>query len=213
MSVNVELDKGTISGLIFIDGHGYRVGQVGSFIRIPIGFVDLFGLVTQVGAGAVPESLAESQPHGHRWLKIQLVGEAQRTGEFKRGVSQSPTINDEAHLVTEGDLSRIYGRPNEPNYIRIGNIASAESIPALVDVNPLLSRHSAVLGTTGAGKSTTVANLLATLSDADRYPSSRIIIFDIHGEYHSALQDKAAVFRVHADSDRDEGLCLFPTGP
>ena len=61
-TVNVELDKDTISGLIFIDGRGYRVGQVGSFIRIPIGFIDLFGIVTKVGAGAVPESLAQSEP-------------------------------------------------------------------------------------------------------------------------------------------------------
>ena len=59
-TVHVELDKDTISGLVFIDGHGYRVGQVGSFIRIPIGFIDLFGIVTQVGAGAVPDSLAQS---------------------------------------------------------------------------------------------------------------------------------------------------------
>ena len=134
------------------------------------------------------------EPYGHRWLKVQLIGEGQRTGEFQRDISQYPTINDEAHLVTESDLSRIYGRPDEPNYVRIGSIASAESIPALVDVNPLVTRHSAVLGTTGAGKSTTVANLLASLSDIDRYPSSRIIVLDIHGEYHTALKDRATVF-------------------
>ena len=209
-TVNVELDKDTISGLMFIDGHGYRVGQVGSFIRIPIGFIDLFGIVTQVGAGAVPDSLAQIEPYGHRWLKVQLIGEGQRTGEFQRGISQYPTINDEAHLVTESDLSRIYGRPDEPNYVRIGSIASAESIPALVDVNRLVTRHSAVLGTTGAGKSTTVANLLASLSDIDRYPSSRIIVLDIHGEYHTALKDRATVFRVHADPTLGEKDLFVP---
>ena len=47
-TVSVELDKDTISGLIFIDGHGYRIGQVGSFIRIPIGFIDLFGIVIPI---------------------------------------------------------------------------------------------------------------------------------------------------------------------
>ena len=209
-TVSVELDKDTISGLIFIDGHGYRVGQIGSFVRIPIGFIDLFGIVTQVGAGAVPDSLAESQPYGHRWLKVQLIGEGQRNGEFQRGIAQYPTINDEAHLVTERDLSRIYGRPDEPNYVRIGSIASAESIPALVDINSLVTRHSAVLGTTGAGKSTTVANLVASLSEGDRYPSSRIIVFDIHGEYHSALRDRATVFRVNADTAQGEESLFVP---
>ena len=86
-TVNVELDKDTISGLVFIDGQGYRIGQIGSFIRIPIGFLDLFGIVSQVGAGAVPESSAIVEPYGHRWLRIQLIGEGQRSGQFQRGIS------------------------------------------------------------------------------------------------------------------------------
>ena len=209
-TINIELDKDTISGLVFIDGHGYRIGQVGSFIRIPIGFIDLFGIVSQVGAGAVPEALAQSEPYGHRWLKVQLIGEGQRSGEFQRGISQYPTINDEAHLVTEHDLTRIYGRPDEPNFVRIGNVASAQSIPALIEIDRLVTRHSSVLGTTGAGKSTTVANLLASLSDRSRYPSARIIVLDIHGEYHAALKDRATIFRVNADRQQGEKPLFVP---
>jgi DNA helicase HerA-like ATPase len=66
-------------------------------------------------------------------------------------------------------------------------LASAESIPALVNINKLVTRHSAVVGTTGAGKSTTVAGLLAALSNPSRYPSARVVILDIHGEYARAL--------------------------
>ena len=209
-TVSIALDEETASGLVFINGYGYRIGQIGSFVRIPIGFTDLFGVVSQVGAGAVPDSIAEHQPHGHRWLRVQLVGEGQRSGEFQRGISQYPTINDEAHLVTEQDLARIYGRSDSPSSVRVGHIASAESIPALIDINRLVTRHSAVLGTTGAGKSTTVANLLASLSDPTRYPSSRIIILDIHGEYHAALKDRATVFRVNADRDQGEEQLFIP---
>lgn len=209
-TVSVALDKDTVSGLAFIDGRGYRIGQIGSFVRIPIGFVDLFGLVSQVGAGAVPEALAKVEPYGYRWLRVQLIGEGQRAGEFKRGISQYPTIGDEAHLVTEHDLARIYGRPDAPNFVRIGNLASAESIAALVDIDPLVTRHSAVVGTTGAGKSTTVANLLVSLSDWNRFPSARIIILDIHGEYYTALTDRAAVFRVNPEQNRGEKPLFIP---
>ena len=59
-TVSVALDKGTVSGLAFIEGQGYRIGQIGSFVRISIGFTDLFGIVSQVGAGAVPEALAKA---------------------------------------------------------------------------------------------------------------------------------------------------------
>jgi hypothetical protein len=208
-TVSVALNKDTVSGLAFIDGQGYRIGQIGSFVRVSIGFMDLFGVVSQVGAGAVPEALAKVEPYGYRWMRVQLIGEGQRTGEFRRGISQYPIIGDEAHLVTEQDLARIYGRPDAPNLVRIGSLASAESIPALIDIDRLVTRHSAVVGTTGAGKSTTVANLLASLSDPSRYPSARVIIMDIHGEYQAALSDRATVFRVNPDVSRGEKpLCV-----
>lgn len=209
-TISVSLDKDTASGLAFIDGRGYRIGQIGSFVRISIGFTDLFGVVSQAGAGAVPESLAKMEPHGNRWIKAQLVGEAYRSGDFKRGISQYPIIGDEVHLVTEEDLARIYGRSDSLNLVSIGGLASAESIPALVDANRLVARHSAVVGATGAGKSTTVAGVLASLSDASVYPSARIIVFDIHGEYHAALSDRAVVFRVNADEERGERPLFIP---
>lgn len=209
-TVSVALDKDTVSGLVFIDGHGYRIGQIGSFVRISIGFTDLFGIVSQVGVGAVPETLVKVEPYGYRWMKVQLIGEGQRSGEFKRGISQYPTIGDEAHLVTEKDLTRIYGRPDAPNFVKVGNLASAETIPALVDIDRLVTRHSAVVGTTGAGKSTTVANLLVTLTDPNLYPSARIIVLDIHGEYHAALNDRATLFRVNADESQGEKPLFIP---
>ncbi|MGH2402848.1 MAG: ATP-binding protein, partial [bacterium] len=209
-TISIALDKDTVSGLAFIDGHGYRIGQIGSFTRISIGFTDLFGIVSQVGAGAVPEALAKVEPYGYRWLKVQLIGEGQRSGEFKRGISQYPTIGDEAHLVTEQDLARIYGRPDALNLVRVGTLASAESIPALIDIDRLITRHSAVVGATGTGKSSTVVNLLTSVSDSSRYPSTRIIVLDIHGEYHAALSDRATIFRVNADDTRGERPLFIP---
>ncbi|TNJ34035.1 hypothetical protein FGF68_10670 [Prosthecochloris vibrioformis] len=90
-TVTVALSNETITGVSFIDGECYRIGQVGSFVRIPVGFTDLFGLVSQVGAGAAPVKEEESSPYGNRWLQIQLVGERMRgcfasveTGELSR---------------------------------------------------------------------------------------------------------------------------------
>lgn len=208
-TVSVALDDATISGLIFIEGHGYRIGQIGSFVRIPMGYVDLFGVVSQVGAGSIPEKLIGADNHGYRWMTVQIVGEGYRKGEFKRGVSQYPTVGDQVHLVTNADLIRIYGRPDQANFISVGHVASAESIPALVDIDRLVTRHSAVVGTTGSGKSTTVAGLLVSLSDSVRYPSTRIIVLDIHGEYGTALKDRANVFKINPRKSLNEKpLCI-----
>ncbi|MEZ5690507.1 MAG: ATP-binding protein [Rickettsiales bacterium] len=199
-SVSVTLSGNHLSGLTFVNGQGYRIGQLGSFVKIPVGYIDLFGIVTQVGASAVPENLAEQQPYGHRWIKVQLLGEGYNSGKFQRGISQYPTIDDEVHLVSEKDLARIYGKKGEQNHlIKVGHIAGAESIDALVDINKLITRHSAVVGTTGSGKSTTVAGLLSMLSNKERFPAARIVVLDIHGEYGKALGDKANVYKLSPD--------------
>lgn len=186
------------------------MGQVGGFVRIPLGFVNLYGVISQVGASAVPTQLVGDTSHGNRWLTVQLIGEGRAGLRFDRGVSQHPTVGDLVHLVTDADLRTIYGRPDDPRYVQIGRLAAAESIPALVDIQPLVARHSAVVGTTGSGKSTTVVNLLSALSDMRRYPSARILVIDVHGEYGNALRDRAAIFRTNAATTRGEQPLHIP---
>ncbi|MCB4863180.1 DUF853 family protein [Sphingobium sp. PNB] len=208
-SVSVTLNSDQFSGLTFVSGQGYRIGQIGSFVKIPIGYVDLFGIVSQVGARAVPESLVAKMPNGYKWITVQLIGEGYRTGKFQRGISQYPTIDDEVHLVSESDLSAIYGKIGEQNhFVRVGHIAGSESIDALVDINKLVTRHSAVVGTTGSGKSTTVAGLLNVLSDSNRFPSARIVVLDLHGEYSRALGDRANIFKINPDEKKENEFSL-----
>lgn len=109
----------------------------------------------------------------------------------------SSNVNDDVHLVTEENLASIYGQQSS-GHVTIGRLANAESIPVKIDLEKLLTRHSAILGSTGSGKSTTVSSLLRSISaqDASGFPSARIMVLDIHGEYASALKDVAKVFRV-----------------
>lgn len=55
-SVSISLQNNHCSGVVFVNGQGYRIGQIGSFVKIPFGYLDLFGIVSQVGASAVPEN-------------------------------------------------------------------------------------------------------------------------------------------------------------
>lgn len=200
-SVSVQQVKSVASGLVIIGGATYRIGQVGSFVRIPQGYQDLFGIVSDVGANALPDSLRNMNDRGERWMTVQLVGESIGS-TFERGISQYPSINDEVHLVTEGDLRRIYASSG-PKQIPIGRLASAESMTVCVDLDKLVTRHCAVLGSTGSGKSTTVASLLRSISRGEispgkaRFPRARILLLDIHGEYVRALRDVSEVFRIN----------------
>ena len=125
-TVSVKQVAPISSGLAMIDGRTYRIGQVGGFVRIPQGYVDLFGVVSQVGSDAIPEALRATEGQGSRWLTVQLIGESIGSS-FERGISQYPVVADEVHLVTETDLRKIYGVSGTGQVV-IGRLASAESI-------------------------------------------------------------------------------------
>lgn len=203
-SISVRQYEGVASGIAIIGGRSYRVGQVGSFVRIPQGYHDLYGVIAEVGATATPETLRDSTNRGDRWMTIQLVGEIVGAS-FERGISQYPAINDEVHLVTDENLATIYG-DKSAGQIVIGRLAGAESIEVKINLDKLVTRHSAVLGSTGSGKSTTVTSLLSAIAgnggDNPDFPSSRILLLDIHGEYGSALRDVATVFRVNPSNEQ-----------
>lgn len=194
-TLTVKLAESLDSGFAVIKGHTYRVGQVGSFVRIPQGYQDLFGIVSEVGATAAPVQSVASGIDSGRWMTVQLAGETVG-GQFERGLSQHPNINDSVHLVTEADLRRIYGSVDDDQVV-IGHLASAENIEVRLSLDALVTHHSAILGSTGAGKSTTVASLLRSIIRKDEEsgsPGARILMLDIHGEYTKALEDVATVF-------------------
>lgn len=202
-TVSIRQIEGAFSGISIIGGRSYRIGQVGSFVRIPQGYHDLYGIVCDVGANATPEALKDVGERGHRWMTVQLVGEIVDVS-FERGISQYPTINDEVHLVTEDDLAKIYGT-TDAGQVCIGRLSGAESIPVNIDLDKLVTRHSAILGSTGSGKSTTVTSLLRSIAGqsagSKSLPNARILLVDIHGEYASALKGIAAIFRVNPTED------------
>lgn len=195
-SVTVKLSESLASGLSIIDGHTYRVGQVGSFVRIPQGYQDLYGVVCEVGASAAPKTLDAGEIETGRWMRVELAGEAIGS-QFERGLSQHPNINDNVHIVTEADLKRIYGGKGDDQF-KIGSLSSAENIDVRLSLDALVTRHSAILGSTGSGKSTTVASLLRSIvqpdGNANGSPAARILLLDIHGEYSRALADMSRVF-------------------
>lgn len=188
--------------LVMVAGQSYRVGQIGAFLRIPLGYTQLYGVCTQVGADAAPQrsdpteieivnSVDSPELSGYRWLTLALFGEAVG-GEFDRGVGMYPTVGDLVHLVTPRDLRAIYRDQSPGNAISVGRIAGAAGLPARLEVSALVSRHSCIVGSTGAGKSNLVAIILDALT-GEEFPSARLLVVDPHGEYASAMGTKARV--------------------
>ena len=219
--VRVRLRDDMPSTLVMIGGESYRIGQVGGFVRLPLGYSNLYAVCTQIGADAAPVGAAEPlhvgelesdeqlRLSGFRWMTVVLFGEGLGS-EFERGISQYPTIGDEVHLVTNDDLQVIYGwSRDKKGTVSVGQIAAGSGIPADISIAGLVTRHCAVVGSTGAGKSNLVTVLLECVSDGT-LPSARAIVIDPHGEYGSALGEKARVFRIKPDTDAGEKPLWVP---
>jgi len=193
-TVEVEVTDQIPSAAPIINGRLYKIGQIGTFVKIPVGNISIYGIVSAVSN--TPSTIKDDNRvyvHGSRFLSVQLVGEKVGDEDFQKGVGTYPTINDEVHLVIEKDLFDIYGRKDNDS-IEIGKHSSSENLRVNADIHKLVLRHSAILGSTGSGKSnTTVSVLAAILND---YPGSRVILVDPHGEYASAFP-QARVLRIN----------------
>lgn len=212
--ISVKMHDRVKSTMPIIDGLLYRIGQIGSFLRVPLGYINLYGVVTKIGADAIPESLRElalredERSLNTRWMSLVLIGE--RIGRrFERGVTQFPTAEDEVHLVTIEDLNVIYGGFDESNSITVGNISVSESLPAKLELDKLVTRHCAVVGSTGSGKSNTVAVMLESIAKGG-FPSARILLVDPHGEYNETLKEYSKVFKVNADTAKAQSELYIP---
>lgn len=180
--------KGSGATLVLHVGSGRErdCPTVGRFVAIDAGRTSLIGVITELTAepwGAESRALAS----------LDLIGEIVREegrAHFRRGVSGYPAIGDLAELISGEDLRLVY-RATGRRTIEIGTLAHDASIPACVNVEELVSRHFAVLGTTGVGKSSGVAVLLGEILRAQ--PSLRVFMLDGHNEYARCFEGQAHV--------------------
>ena len=123
------------------------------------------------------------------YVKVELVGEvvdAPGGSSFRSGISTYPELGAIAHRIRHNDLRAMYCNI-DGNAIEIGSLSQDETIVAAVDVDKMLSRHFAVVGTTGVGKSTSVSILLRRAVEAK--PNLRVLVLDPHNEYSTAFSD------------------------
>ena len=195
--VTVALDDGLAGTAPIYRGRLQPVGQIGSIVRLPQGLVDLVAQVTLLGiaelAGAQPP--VDIVQTGERWIQVQLLGEIdQSTGRFQRGVGSYPGLEDPVHFATAEDLAAIFP-PEGDDRLRIGRLAAAEEVPVCLDAGRLVLRHSAVVGSTGAGKTTAVAAVLQRFARGG-WPAANIVVIDPHGEYAGAFGPDATIRSV-----------------
>ena len=165
---------------------------VGKFMGLTTGKTVLIALITEVGEQ--PVSVAGGAPIFRKMARVDLIGEIKTepggTAHFQRGVTEHPNIGDSALLLEERDLRLVYGLA-DTDHAHIGDLQQNPKIGVHIDIDQVVSRHFAVLGATGVGKSSGVVIILQQIL-ATR-PNLRIFLVDPHNEYSHCFGDKAQV--------------------
>ncbi len=216
-----ELKPGITELSRIFGGDIYPIGQFGSIVKIHFGRRIIFAFVGrlrmkaefELERGHVPQATSDE-----RVIEADLFGEGEWGFsdldshpnwelKFDRGVANYPLPQQTVYLTPHKELRYIYGHGKGP-CILLGEHVGTGGTPCYADMNELLGKHTAILGSTGSGKSGTVAAVIHCILDHGTKSTfekwkPRIIILDPHDEY-------AAAFPTHQKLSTDDGSLSLP---
>jgi len=175
------------------------IGQPGTFITValPSGRLLCMVIGIEMREGKVSSTeMREAEAAGElpldkvtRGLSTIPVGTIDAAGLFERGTDVLPTVNAPVFAVSPDLIDKVYASYAEGDF-NIGKLSLLPTQRAKINLDAFLSRHAAILGQTGCGKSWTVASLIQKMC---AFQQATIVLFDLHGEYTNTFGDSADV--------------------
>lgn len=162
--------------------------SVGQLVSIPVGKARVVALVAslEISAGSWKKD-ADNEIH----ITAELVGEVRPNDDeytFTSGIGQYPYVGAVVHDIRAEDLQLIYDAKSDRSVV-IGKLSQNQKMDASICIESMLSRHFALLGTTGVGKSSSLSLLVRKAIETE--PKLRVLVLDIHDEYANAFGPRA----------------------
>lgn len=125
-------------------------------------------------------------------IEINLLGEIVGN-TFVSGALRKPSTKSSCRIITKNELEYILGKQNFSNKenVYVGESSIYQGFKVTANLNELFGSHFAVLGNSGSGKSCSVSRILQNIfyyNDEGMPVNSHFVIFDVFGEYRSALE-------------------------
>ncbi len=121
---------------------------------------------------------------------ITIMGSIENN-QFVFGVINKPSFNSTVKLIQDSKMNSIIGIEHyeEGKNLYLGESPIYKNIKIGVDIDKMFNSHFAIFGSTGSGKSCSIARILQNLfSKKQSIPyKASLFIFDAYGEYHSAF--------------------------
>ncbi|MFG0215291.1 ATP-binding protein [Brevibacillus porteri] len=192
VTVNVPndevLNKVSVNGFVILHTSDPNTRLVGRIDRVLRSEMD-YGIVEE-GTESTYKLLTHNVVHVNALGTLKGPGGGRERASFTRAVEKLPEIGANCFLLLGERLSTFtgliaYETTEAGRPLSLGSYTMAPNAPALLDGNAFFQRHAMVVGSTGSGKSWTVARIIEQVADL---PSSNMVVFDLHGEYEPLSQ-------------------------
>ena len=170
-----------------------RMVEIGTVLKIVTSDSVVVTMVSSLKIGAQDgEGMSDGCIANLNILGEITTNKTTRQTKFNRGVRSFPVLNEPVYNMSTAELNIIFANEDEA-IIDVGRMQQDDSIHAEVRTDDLLSKHFAIIGSTGSGKSCTVALVLREILKTN--PDAHVVLFDPHNEYSHSFGHMAEVMR------------------
>lgn len=149
-------------------------------------------------------------------VKINMIGTlldkaGLQKNVFKRTLESVPEISSEVYIMNDENLTAFMNvisstSADGKDPLNIGMYALNKHASAYIDGNRFFQKHAVIVGSTGSGKSCTVATIIQQIA---ALKSANAILFDVHGEYAPIEGDNIKHYKIAGPTDTYEEKILF----
>lgn len=193
----VKISSDIRGNSVNLAGVVYYFGNIGSYLKTTNSVGEqLICEVVSIFDSDMKLDSAAYDIDSKRELLLKPVGTITRSGKFNLGVGIFPGIYSEVTVVTFEDMELILHTSKDKELrdsihqsFYLGESKNLINYPINISINSFFNIHSAVLGNSGSGKSNTIAHIIQDIHKKkdDSAIGSRILIFDVNGEYKNAF--------------------------
>ena len=193
--VRLQIPSAKLLHTFYFNGEIFSGGSVGSFVVIEGQEYGFLGRVFELNlpqgerTEITNRSINEEDTQFHPIAKVELLAlfDIYKPESIIKTVSRYPSVGSKVFSCSDeqiGAYISAFGIKTGDKDVPFAPLGKLTSNNALcnISLNSLFGRHCAVLGTTGGGKSWTVAKLLELASD---YTENKCILIDATGEYNN----------------------------
>jgi len=179
-----------------------EVGRINSYVVIPVGARRVVAMVTRVVMTEEAELRTDKTmvalPSARRLMKATMIGTIDGKA-FTQGISLFPVLDTPVLVATKEDLIAIFGGKEDPESTPtdgagycapIGTSGIYPDYEIRIAPDTFFGKHAAIIGSTGSGKSCSIATIIQSILRIPSVRGTRFIILDMNGEYRTAFQTR-----------------------